>query len=327
MRRREFLGVLGVAAAACPIVARAQQTPGDLVIGFLSSDAPDLRERRFGAFRQGLSESGYIEGRNVAFEKRFSEEHLEQLPMLAADLVRRKVALIFASPTPAATAAKAATKSIPIVFVVGVDPVQTGLVASLAHPGGNLTGISNISIASKRLELLCELLPTAKSIAYLVNPTNAAFAESEARDMNAAAKALGVTLLIVAAADPSKFDIAFATIAAERPGGLILSGESVFLGNSPRLVALAAQYQLPTVFPIHEAAVAGGLVSFAADPVNAGRQAAVYAGRILKGEKPEDLPVQQTTKVELVFNLKTAKSLGLTVPLPLIGRADAVIEE
>jgi putative ABC transport system substrate-binding protein len=326
MRRREFLGVLGIATAACPIVARAQQAPGHPVIGFLSSDAPDLRERRFSAFRQGLNESGYIEGRNVAFENRFSEEHLEQLPALAADLIRREVALIFASPTPAATAAKAATKLIPIVFVVGVDPVQTGLVASLARPGGNLTGISNISVASKRLELLCELLPTTKSIAYLVNPTNTPFSESEAREMKAAAKALGVTLLIVAAMDPSKFDSAFAAIAAERLGGIILSGESLFLGNSARLVALAAQYQIPTVYPIREAAAAGGLVSFAADPVDAARQAGVYAGRILKGEKPDDLPVQQTTKVELVFNLKTARSLGLTVPLPLIGRADAVIE-
>jgi putative ABC transport system substrate-binding protein len=191
MRRREFLGVLSVNAAAWPLVAKAQQAPGYPVIGILSSDAPDLRERRLRAFRQGLSENGYSEGRNVTFEHRFSEEHLEQLPALAADLVRRGVALIFASPTPAATAAKAATKSIPIVFVVGVDPVQTGLVASLARPGGNLTGISNLNVATKRLELLHELLPAAKSMAYLVNPTNTAFAEPEARDMKAAALTLG----------------------------------------------------------------------------------------------------------------------------------------
>ncbi len=326
MRRREFITFLGGAAAAWPLVSSAQQTPGYPVIGFLSSDAPDLRERRFRAFRRGLSEMNYNEDRNVVFEYRFSEEHLERLPALAADLVHRGVALIFASPTPAATAAKAATKSIPVVFVVGVDPVQTGLVASLARPGGNLTGISNLSVASKRLEMLHELLPTTKSVGYLVNPTNRAFAESEARDMKVAAQTLGVNLLIVNVTDPTGFDSAFAAIMGERPGGIVISGESLFLGNSARLVALAAQYQVPTVYPIREATAAGGLVSYSADPVDAGRQAGIYAGRILKGEKPESLPVQQTTKVELVFNLKTAKSLGLTVPLPLLGRADAVIE-
>jgi putative tryptophan/tyrosine transport system substrate-binding protein len=326
MRRREFLGVLGVATAAWPLAARAQQAPSYPVIGFLSSDAPDLRERRFRAFRQGLSESGYNEGRNVAFEHRFSEEHLERLPAFAADLVHRGVALIFASPTPAATVAKAATKSIPVVFVVGIDPVQTGLVVSLARPGGNLTGISNLNVASKRLELLHELLPTAKSIGYLANPTNSAFAESEARDLKVAAQTLNVNLLVVNVTAPSEFDRAFAAMAVERPGGIIISGESLFLGNSARLVPLAAQYRIPTVYPIREATAAGGLVSYAADPADAGHQAGVYAGRILKGEKPENLAVQQTTKVELVFNLKTATSLGLTVPLPLIGRADAVIE-
>jgi putative tryptophan/tyrosine transport system substrate-binding protein len=326
MRRREFITFLGSAAAAWPLVAKGQQGPGYPVIGFLSSDAPDLRERRFSAFRQGLSEGGYNEGRNAGFEYRFSEEHLDLLPALSADLVHRGVALIFASPTPAATAAKAATKSIPIVFVVGVDPVQTGLVASLARPGGNLTGISNLSVASKRLELLHELLPTTKTVGYLVNPTNRAFAEPEARDMKVAAQTLGVNLLIENVTSPSGFDGAFAAVMAERPGGIVISGESLFLGNSTRLVALAAQHRVPTVYPIREATAAGGLVSYSADPVDAGRQAGVYAGRILKGEKPESLPVQQTTKTELVLNLKTAKSLGLTVSLPLIGRADALIE-
>jgi putative tryptophan/tyrosine transport system substrate-binding protein len=326
MRRREFITFLGGATAAWPLVSRAQQVSGYPVIGFLSSDAPDLRERRFRAFRQGLSESGYNEGRNVGFEYRFSEEHLELLPALAADLVHRGVVLIFASPTPAATAAKAATKSIPIVFVVGVDPVQSGLVASLARPGGNLTGISNLSVASKRLELLHELLPAAKSVGYLVNPTNRAFAEPEASDMKVAAQTLGVNLLMENVTNPGGFDSAFAAVMAARPGGIVVSGESLFLGNSTRLVALAAQYRVPTVYPIREATAAGGLVSYSADPVDAGRQAGAYAGRILKGEKPESLPVQQTTKTELVLNLKTAKSLGLTVPLPLIGRADALIE-
>jgi putative tryptophan/tyrosine transport system substrate-binding protein len=323
MRRRDLVTLLGGAAALWPLTARAQHLP---VVGFLSSDASEIRERRFRAFHQCLIESGFIEGRNIAFEYRFSEERFEKLPALAAELVNNGVALIFASPTPAATAAKAATKSIPIVFVVGVDPVQTGLVASLARPGGNLTGIANLNLASKRLELLHELLPTTKSIGYLVNPTNTAFTESEARDLKAAAQVLGVSLLIVNVTDPSGLDSAFAAIMAAGPGGIILSGESVFLGNSARLVALASQYEVPTVYAIRGATEAGGLVSYAADPVDAARQAAIYAVRILKGEKPENLPVQQTTKVELVFNLKTAKSLGLVVPLSLIGRADQVIE-
>ena len=323
MRRRDLITLLSGAAALWPLTARAQPIP---VVGFLSSDASEIRERRFRAFRQGLIESGYIEGRNIAFEYRFSEERYEKLPALAAELVNSRVALIFASPTPAANAVKAATKSIPVVFVVGVDPVQTGLVSSLARPGGNLTGIANLNLASKRLELLHELLPTAKSIGYLVNPTNSAFAEAEARDLKAAAQTLGVTLLIVSVTDPSRLDAAFAAIMAARPGGIILSGESVFLGNSARLVALASQYEVPTIYAIRGATETGGLVSYAADPVEAARQAAVYAARILRGQKPENLPVQQTTKVELIFNLKTARSLGLVVPLPLIGRADAVIE-
>jgi len=326
MRRREFITFLGSAAAIWPRVARAQQVPGHPVIGFLSSDAPELRDRRFRAFRQGLTETGHNEGQNVAFEFRFSEEHLEKLPALATDLVHRGVALIFASPTPAAAAAKAATGSIPVVFVVGVDPIKTGLVASLARPGGNLTGISNLSVASKRLELLHELLPATTSVGYLVNPTNRAFAESEASDMKVAAEKFGVKLLTADATDTSGFDNAFAAIMVDRPGGIVISGESLFLGNSTRLVALAAQYRVPTVYPIREATAAGGLVSYSADPVDAGRQAGLYAGRILKGEKPDNLPVQQTTKTELVLNLKTAKSLGLEVPLPIIGRADALLE-
>jgi putative ABC transport system substrate-binding protein len=253
---------------------------------------------------------------------------LELLPSLADDLVKRKVAVILAIPTPAAMAAKAATKAIPIVFVVGVDPVQTGLVTNLARPEGNITGISNlnVTVATKRLELLHELLPAAKSIAYLVNPTNTAFTEAETRDMNLAAQTLGLRLLILNAKDQSEFDAAFATVALERPGGIVISGEGLFLGNSPRLVALAAQHAVPTVYPIRVATAAGGLMSYGADPVDAARQAATYVGRILKGEKPQDLPVQQSTKVELVINLKSAKALGITFPLSLLGRADEVIE-
>jgi ABC-type uncharacterized transport system substrate-binding protein len=327
MQRRDFIMLLG-GASTWPLAAQAQQAPLP-VIGFLSSDSPDLRQRRMRAFRQGLAEMGYEEGRNVTFEYHFSEGHLDLLPSLAEDLVKRKVAVILATPTPAAKAAKAATKSIPVVFVVGVDPVQTGLVMNLARPEGNITGISNlnVTVATKRLELLHELLPAAKSIAYLVNPKNAAFTESETRDMKLAAQILGVRLLIISANDESEFDAAFAAaVAVERPVGVVISGEALFLGNSARLVALAAQHALPTVYPIRVATAAGGLMSYGADPVDAGRLAAIYAGRILKGEEPRNLPVQQSTKVELVINLKAAKALSLSIPVTLIGRADEVIE-
>jgi putative tryptophan/tyrosine transport system substrate-binding protein len=327
MQRRDFIALLGGAASAWPLAARAQQAPLP-VIGFLTNDTPDLRERRIRAFRQGLSEMGYDEGRNVTFEYRFTEGHLELLPSRADDLVERRVAVILAIPTPAAMAAKAATKAIPIVFVVGVDPVQTGLVTNLARPEGNITGISNlnVTVATKRLELLHELLPAAKSIAYLVNPTNTAFTEAETRDMKLAAQTLGLRLMILNAKDQSEFDAAFATVALERSVGIVISGEGLFLGNSPRLVALAAQHAVPTVYPIRVATAAGGLMSYGADPFDAARQAATYVGRILKGEKPQDLPVQQSTKVELVINLKSAKALGITFPLSLLGRADEVIE-
>jgi putative tryptophan/tyrosine transport system substrate-binding protein len=325
MQRREFIALIG-GAASSPLAARAQQTLP--VIGFLSSDTPDLRERRLSAFRKGLNESGYEEGRNVALEYRFSEQHLDQLPLLADDLVKRKVALIVAAPTPAAKSAQAATKSIPIVFVVGVDPVQTGLVTNLARPEGNITGISNlnVTVAAKRLELLHELLPAAKSIGYLVNPTNADFTAAETREMKLAAQTLGVSLLLVGAKDQSEFDAAFAAVARQQPIGIVISGEALFLGYSARLVALAAQYALPTVYPIRAAAAAGGLISYGSDPLDGGRLAGIYAGRILKGEKPANLPVQQSTKIELVINLKTARAEGLEIPLPLIGRADEVIE-
>jgi putative tryptophan/tyrosine transport system substrate-binding protein len=327
MQRRDFITLLGGAASAWPLAARGQQAPVP-VIGILTSDSPDLRERRMRAFRQGLSQMGYAEGRNVTFEYRFTEGRLELLPSLADDLVKRKVAVILAIPTPAAMAAKAATKTIPIVFVVGVDPVQTGLVTNLARPEGNITGISNlnVTVATKRLELLHELLPAAKSIGYLVNPTNTAFTGAEMRDMKLAAQTLGLRLMILNAKDQSEFDAAFATVAPERPDGIVISGEGLFLGNSLRLVALAAQHAVPTVYPIRVATAAGGLVSYGADPFDAAGEAAIYAGRILKGEKPQDLPVQQSTKVELVINLKSAKALGITFPISLLGRADEVIE-
>jgi putative ABC transport system substrate-binding protein len=327
MRRRKFITLIGGAAVAWPLAARAQQKRQP-VVGFLSSESPDLWERRLSAFRHGLSETGYVEGRNVTFEYRLAENHLERLPDFAADLVHREVNVIVALPTPAAAAAKAATKTIPIVFVVGVDPVKSGLVASLAHPGANITGLSNVNeeVAAKRLELLHELLPAATLIAYLVNPTNVAFTGTEIARLQDAARKVGVRLLIINASDRNEFETAFATVVQEQAGGLVISGEALFIGSSPQLVELAARYKVPAVYPIRVATAGGGLMSYAADAVQAGRQAGIYTGRILKGERPADLPVQQSTKVELAINMNTAKILGLTFPLTLFGRADEVIE-
>jgi len=303
IERRKFLATLAGAAAAWPLAARAQQKRQP-VVGFLSSESPDLWERRLSAFRRGLSETGYVEGRNVAFEYRLAENHLERLPDFAADLVHREVNVIVALPTPAAAAAKAATKTIPIVFVVGVDPVKSGLVASLAHPGANITGLSNVNeeVAAKRLELLHELLPAATLIAYLVNPTNVAFTGTEIGRLQDAARKVGVRLLIINASDRNEFETAFATVVQEQAGGLVISGEALFIGSSPQLVELAARYKVPAVYPIRVATAGGGLMSYAADAVQAGRQAGIYTGRILKGERPADLAVQQSTKVELAID-------------------------
>jgi putative ABC transport system substrate-binding protein len=265
MKRREFITLLGGAAAAWPLAARAQQKRQP-VVGFLSSESPDLWERRLSAFRQGLGETGYVEGRNVAFEYRLAENHLEQLPDFAADLVHREVSVIVALPTPAAAAAKTATKTIPIVFVVGVDPVKTGLVTSLSRPGANVTGLSNVNeaVAAKRLELLHELLPAATLIAYLVNPTNARFTDPEIGQLQEAARKLGVRLLIINASDRNEFETAFATVVQERAGGLVISGEALFIGSSRQLVELAARYRVPAVYPIRVATAGGGLMSYAA---------------------------------------------------------------
>lgn len=326
MRRRNFVFLVG-GVMAWPLLARAARAGANPVIGCLSSDPAELRDPRIRVFKQALSEAGYIEGRNVAFEHRF-DEHLENLPALAADLVGRDVALIFATPTPAAKAAKAATPSVPIVFVVGVDPVASGLVKSLAHPEANVTGISNlnVTVAPKRVELMHELLPTADTIAFIFNPRNTSFSRPEQDDVSAAARALGIRLLSFAASDAAGFEAAFAAAEREHCNGIVLSGEAIFLGNAARLVALAAQYKIPTVFPLGTAADAGGLASYGPNPVDSGRLAGIYASRILRGERPADLPVQQSTRVDLVINLKTAKSLGLKIPFPLLGRADKVIE-
>jgi putative ABC transport system substrate-binding protein len=326
MRRRGFIRFLG-GAAAWPLTARAQQ-PATPVIGFLGSESPDLWAARVRAFRQGLSETGYIEGQSVSIEYRWADGQNERLPALAADLVRRQVAVIAApGSTSAALAAKAATTRIPIVFTVALDPVGLGLVPTLNRPGGNLTGAStlNVEVGPKRLELLHELLPAATILALLINPTNPN-AETESRGLQAAARALGLQLQILHASNEHEFDTVFATMIQLRAGGLTIGADPFFTGRSEQLATLALRHGLPAIYQFHEFAAAGGLMSYGGSFTDSFRTAGIYAGRILKGERPADLPIQRSTKVELILNLKTAKTLGLTVPLSLLARADAVIE-
>jgi putative tryptophan/tyrosine transport system substrate-binding protein len=324
VRRREFIVGLG-SAVGWPVVARAQR-PTMPVISYLGIGTFDTL--RIAALHRGLSETGYIEGQNLVTEYRWAEGHYDRLPDLAADLVRRKVAAIAVTTSPALTAAKAAPDSIPIVFAIGADPVEAGFVASLNHPGGNLTGVYNLTAAvtAKRLELLHEMVPAATKIAHLVNLANPVFAESEARQMQIAARALGVNLLAVNASSRSEFEAAFATAVREVAGGVVVGGDGMFANESSRLVALAARHALPAIYDRREATDAGGLMSYGTDFPDTYRLAGVYTGRILKGEKPADLPVQQATKMELVINLKTAKALGLTIPPNLLALADGVIE-
>jgi len=326
MKRREFIGLVG-GAAAWPLAARAQQ-PAMPVIGYLEAGSLETTRENVASVRRGLSDTGYVEGRNLGIEYRWADDHLERLPALADDLVRRQVAAIVVTTTPAVLAAKAATKSISIVFSMGADPVETGLVASLNRPGGNITGIYNLNttVGSKRLELLHELVPAAGSIAFLVNPTNAVLAETQTRELQIAARTLGVRLLVLSASDPSEFDAGFATLVVERAGGLLVSSDALFSNRLDQLIALAVRHRLPTMYARRDATAAGGLMSYGPDYFDALRQVGVYTGRILKGDKPADLPVQQATKFELIINLKTAKTPGLTMPLPLLGRADEVIE-
>jgi len=329
MRRREFIGIAG-GAAAWPLAARAQQKAMP-VIGFLNPTSALSPPGPFVvAFHKGLSETGYVEGQNLAVEYRWADGHYDRLPALAADLVGRKVDVIVVAGQISALAAKSATSTIPIVFVGVGDPAGIGLVASLARPGGNLTGFSNTAaeLQPKRFELLSELVHQATVIALLVNPTNVAGERSErtTREIAEAARAKGVQLPILKASSESEIDAAFAALAGLHAGALFVGGDPFFNSRREQLVALASRHAIPAIYLWREFAVAGGLISYGIDTTAAFRQAGVYVGRILKGEKPTDLPVQQPTKFELVINLKTANALGLTVPQSLLARADEVIE-
>ena len=327
LKRREFISLLGGAAAAWPLTARARQRPMP-VIGFLSNSWLDVYAIRLRAFRQGLKEAGYVEGQNVEVEYRWAEGQNNRLPALAAELVHRQVAVITASSTPSAFAAKAATATIPIVFGVAVDPVKVGLVASLNRPGGNLTGVTNLNVevGPKRLELLHELLPAATTIAMLVNPTSPSTAEPSSRTLQVAARTLGLQLHVLHASTERDFDTVFATLVQLRAAGLVIMPDTLFLAHSEQLGALTVSHAVPTVYAYRPFAAAGGLMSYGSDETEYYRLVGIYVGRILKDEKPADLPVQQSTKVELIINLKTAKALGLTVPPSMLDLADEVIE-
>jgi putative tryptophan/tyrosine transport system substrate-binding protein len=325
VKRREFITLLG-AAVAWPLAARGQQ-PAMPVIGLLGSATAREWAPLVAAFLRGLSEAGYDDGRNAAIEYRWADGQYDRLPAMAADLVRRQVTVIAALTSPSAIAAKAATAIIPIVFTTIADPVQIGLVASLNRPGGNLTGVTilNVEIVPKMLELLHEVVPTATTMAALVNPTNPN-ADTWSTGLQVAARTLGLELNVLRASTERDIDEAFATLIPLRVGGLVIVNDVFLITREEQLAALALRHKLPTIFQSRESVVAGGLMSYGGSASDAYRQAGVYTGRVLKGEKPADLPVQQATKVELYINLKTAKTLGITIPLPLSGRADEVIE-
>jgi len=326
MKRREFIALLGGTAISSPLAAHAQQSALP-VVGFLNSASADGYANLAAAFRQGLKETGYVDGQNVAIEYRWADGHYDRLPAMVADLVRRRVSVIAATSTPANLAAKTATNTIPIVFTAGGDPVQLGLVASLNRPGGNVTGVTVLAqeLAPKRVELAHELVPTATLIGLLVNPKNPT-AEALTRASQAAAATLGLQLDVLQAGTESEVDDAFATLAKKRAGALVIMGDTFFTDQHKRLATLAIRHLMPVIYEFHQFAEAGGLMGYGGSFTDSYRLAGIYTGRILKGEKPADLPVQQSTKVELIINLKTAKALGLTVPLSLLGRADELIE-
>ncbi len=327
MRRREFITMIGGAAVAWPLAARAQQASMP-VIGYLDTASASTTAHLVEAFRQGLSAAGFDEGRTVAIEYRWAEGDYDRLPALAAELVRRQVAVIATINTPTILAAKAATQTIPVVFAVGVDPLKFGLVASLSRPGGNLTGLTqlNIEMEAKRVQLLHELVPATTSIALLINPTSPAYSEAATASAQSAASVLGVRLLVLNASTPSGIDSAFATLAAERAGALLVSGDSFLVAQRDQLVALAARHAVPTLYHRREFTAVGGLMNYGPSLPEAYYLVGDYTGLILKGKKPAELPVHQSAKFELVINLKTAKDLGLTIPPAILLRAVEVIE-
>jgi putative tryptophan/tyrosine transport system substrate-binding protein len=329
LRRRDFIKVVAGSAMTWPLAARAQQ-PSTPVVGVLSAEWPNaVTADRLRAFREGLNDTGYFEGRNVTIEYRWAEGRNDRLPALAAELVRLPVnVIVCAGSTQASIAAKAASTTVPIVFYAGIDPVSIGLVPSISRPGGNVTGVFNLNVdlAAKRLELLHELVPTATIIAGLVNPTNPVVAEPETRDLQAAARTLGLTLHVLHASSEQEIDAAFMTLVQLRAGGLVIGADAYFNSRSEQLAVLTLRYAVPAIYQYREFVLSGGLASLGATVADTYRPLGVYTGRILKGEKPADLPIQQGTKVELLLNLKTAKALGITVPLPLSGRADEIIE-
>jgi putative ABC transport system substrate-binding protein len=327
MKRREVITLLGGAAAAWPLVAARAEQPIP-VVGFLSGGSPETMIDQLSGFRDGLRSAGYVEGRNVVIEYRWNQGHNDRLPALAADLVHRQVSIIAAGGTPAALAAKAATSTIPIAFYTAADPVEIGLVASLNQPGGNLTGVTSLSgeLAAKRLEILHELLPTATIVAALLNPTSSALAKTQSRNLQAAARALGLQLQLLYGSTENDIEMAIATLGQLHVGGLVIGTDAFFTSRSEHLAALTLRHGIPSIYQYRPFAVAGGFMSYGGDISEAYRLTGVYSGRLLRGEKPTGLPVQQSTKADLIVNLKTAKALGISVPLPLLARADEVIE-
>jgi putative ABC transport system substrate-binding protein len=329
MRRRNFIKAIASSATGWPLAARAQQ-PSMPVVGVLSAEWPNaVTADRLRAFREGLNDTGYFEGRNVIIEYRWAEGRNDRLSALAAELVRLPVnVIVCAGSTPATIAAKAASTTVPIVYYGGSDPVSAGLVPSLSRPGGNVTGVTtlNVELAAKRLELLHELVPTATIIAGLVNPTNPFGAETETRYLQAAARTLGLTLHILHASSEQEIDTAFTTLDQLRASALVIGTDAFFNSRSEQLAVLTLRHAMPAIYQFREFVLSGGLASFGTTVVDTYRPLGVYTGRILKGEKPADLPVQQATKLQLIINMKTANALGIKVPLPLVGRADEVIE-